>query len=235
MSYGIQIINQQNLIQIDENYSNYQLYSSGIRTTSDVYPYTFLQAPVNSLLLIRPITYESNIFWVCDRRKYSTKVEYMVSALGPTPFGSSGNYPYVKNYYYMLFVDSSLIADQTPQNFGFGLNVYKPNTKLAYSSNIATVPFIQNTYISSNTSQTISIAAPIGKTAYVEVSAIGRYGFADIFNGFNYDSMGCYNGIRFLNNTTAYYDPIYWFEGNDVYGGDVSDWFFPKHINFGAY
>jgi hypothetical protein len=233
MSYGISIQNSQGLIQIDENYSNYQLYQTGTLTTDNDYPFSPFVAPYNSLLLIRPTTYEANIFYVCDCKKYTDRTEFLVGALGPAPFGGSALTRYSRTVSYLLFVDSSIIATSVPQNFGYGLNVFKADDSLVYSSNIKTVPFTQATLITNNVSQNITVPTPSGKTTYIDASCLGKYGFEDVFTGFTDEMWDLYNSVRFPSNTLVYYNPVAEYVGGGTRGGS-SNWFTPRYINFGA-
>lgn len=165
--YGATFINDSNLIQIDDVYKNYQIYSSGSISTFT----TTLTAPIgNYLLLVKPQTYDSNVYYTGYKYENSTTIYFNVQSV-QVPIGVIN-----KVVDYILLKEASSLTVQG----NYGLNVYDSLGKLCYTSTLKTPTLSQafqipaSSYI--NTSATLTTT--VNKFNYLEITA-ARYIYMD--------------------------------------------------------
>lgn len=139
MSYGLEIKNSNNRIIIDDIYENYQLHSIiYITTTADTYNsassfVTYystrvpINAPANSLILISPTVYDSNILYI--------PFENTLVAI------NTATDKFVAKTVKLLIMlpVSQLVVD----NSGYGLQVYNDSGIIRYNLNKKIVRFEQ--------------------------------------------------------------------------------------------
>lgn len=181
MAYGFSSINDSNLVQIDQDYSNYVLHSTGTVpvATFDAWGNRFgnyITLPVSTAL----------VFMKCNYTGYASFFsEFDVNNLLRLKIFAAGDYSV---YTYYIYVPSSFYAAAS-YNSGYGLNVYKPDGNLSYSSGlkplhiVQTVSFVTGTWIAGGGIMDGGedlIVAPIaitaGRTRAVGLNALSNFG-----------------------------------------------------------
>lgn len=174
MGYGFKAINNSGFIQIDENSTAFQVLETG--TTGTGYAIIPAGYPEDILVVVRPSNPDpTKVYYVSGfmfdyTPSGGTRVRraYMSAKQGST-FGLPCDYAIIER------VDSS---DFIPPTSGFGLNIYKDNGDLGFSSEFPTyrVAATRNYNISaSNSGDGIWYTPPTGK------SVLGMYTFLSSF------------------------------------------------------
>jgi hypothetical protein len=169
MSYGFSCKNQDSITQIDENYSNYHVVERGTRVQgflSQIGDFP-LQEDADSILFIRP--YANNLqvlfrpyygyynggrkilFFVCHCGDYRN--DWTGDLIGAN-IGSSTLIEYIK------VRENSVLPKATS---GYGMEVYKANNTLAFTSSERVVKFVTKVAIQSiNSLLQVTVPASIG-------------------------------------------------------------------------
>jgi hypothetical protein len=169
MSYGFSCKNQDSITQIDENYSNYHVVERGTMLPGFRNPGGdfSLQENADSILFIRP--YANNLqimfrpyygyysggrkilFFVCHVGDY--KHDYTGDLVGAN-IGSSTLIEFIR------IRENSVLPKATS---GYGMEVYKANNTLAFTSSERVVKFVTKVAIQSlNSLLQVSVPASIG-------------------------------------------------------------------------
>jgi len=168
MSYGIQVVNSVGITVIDDNYSNYAVYSSGsigpIADGTGYYYYDIGLPNIPGILVFMRSQTNAGVFWVTSGGGAGTTLRI-------------GGMSAVNIDYLLLIPSSSLAAPS-----GYGLNIYRGDGSLAFSSEysyanvVALGQFYNPSYMIPGG---VSIPAPVAqnRTKYFCISACHLCGY----------------------------------------------------------
>lgn len=168
MSYGIQVYNSDSILTIDDNYSNYAVYSSGTLTSTlngaGYYEYTLALPNIPGILMYIRSTSNVGTYWIQQggHAGSTTVVESDTST----------------SINYILVVPSSALSVPS----GYGLNIYRGDGSLAFSSEYSYASLVDIGLLYNSNSlipASINISAPVqqGRNKYFCISACHRCGY----------------------------------------------------------
>ena len=217
MSYGFQVLNTGNQIIIDEFFENYEIYSTGsFYTVAATDPFNGgyqLSAPLGCILLISPDSYEPNVYYNAYYDSYAQR--FLIGACSSGTLIPWGNLSRLVH-----FIVLKPITALTPVSGGYGLNVYKADGTLTYSSNHKSINFLTSVAITGTNGQTIVNSISPDKRCYVEISPlIWKYAYANGYSYYPYFwyEYEVYQGFRFVNSTTTVLSTF------SSWGGETAD------------
>lgn len=186
MGYGFEVINESDYILIDQDYDNYYVAETGSFTASTVSPASLSFNAFTDIMLVRSNTYGIGIYM------YSLDITNNIIKIAAV---SSIVIEYIKLRRFNTISSSG----------GTGLEVYKADGTLAFSSNFAvgSIAIVVPIYQSGGfyTSQNFNLPAPIraGTKRYFDIKAACFIGYAA--SGAQY-SLRITRAGKFLNDLT---------------------------------
>ncbi len=210
MSHGFVAINDQSLIQIDENFINFQVYSHGAINISGYEP-AVLVYPKNAIVFVKPTAYDSSIrFFVSGNIETSptTLASYLHAVYSSGAVPEAFN-PATASLEYLIVVPTNVIGDVTA---GYGMNVYNGAGNLVFSSIRRTVSIQQVNTITYSSFLDSPPAISISKASnldWLELSCL-----ADAFNyyfddGTDYYIVNVASSVAFVSSTSINFRKAY--------------------------
>lgn len=215
MSFGVQIVNNSDIVLIDQDYATYAVYSSGTMAVSgsdgsgvwgSTYFYNITIPNIQgALVFIKPVTTtETGGFFVISGGEAGTVLKI-------------GSYANPGNLKYIIVVPSSAL----PITNGYGFNIYKIDGTLAFSSLHEHLTLVNVTSVVMNTNATIIIPNST-KNRYICINAANITGHVNAMDEFGF----AYNG--------NIYTEVY-VTGNNSFTLSASDYlFFYSGFNSGS-
>jgi len=161
MSYGFSAVNDSGLIQIDELFTNYQIYQSGSAVHGTVLSY-----PINGIVLIAPTAYTTV---VCMTATYTRSgATESCTFYGASNWGTDPGYVCVAaaiTVYYIVVLPSDELSVASGN---YGLNVYDSSGAISFSSNNRTPSF-----------QSVTLV-PVGGGYLSSVTLAGRRSYISV-------------------------------------------------------
>jgi hypothetical protein len=201
MSYGITILNSNNLVQIDETYKNHQISSIGILALNGSSGGS-ITIPKESILLVKPQIYSNTYLF--------SKTQIVGSNKTITIFSGnwSGGYSITYNSISLDFITTSLITN--PITSGYGLNVFNSIGDPVYSSENRVANYVQSTLLDLTTPNSVNITLFQNKFSYINIESFTSLGLAAIPNpGLgNYVISDIIAGIHFSSKILCDYKTL---------------------------
>jgi hypothetical protein len=208
MSYGFWVTNNSNILQIDSDFSNLAVYASGSFTGSADSSPGFDPAIDRYVDIALP-----NIAGI----KFFVNIPSGADLIFTTSMIVPGNTIRIKwqsvSYAainYLLLVPSSYF---TSLNTGWGMNIYKADGNLAYSTNLDYANIAG--FLSFNPRTDGSLVVYSSKMVYVDLGVTQYCGNWYVYNGWGgYDAGDLYPKLSYSSNTVSthtnydYYDAL---------------------------
>ena len=175
--HGLQVKNNANISQIDQNYSNYVLHSSGTLYGNWMQPTIGLTLPNKDALVFIDLFEEL----IPDNSGISSNF-YYTKDIDPLHWNIVCSF---KTTYYIYVPLSS--KPTTDYAYGYGLNVFKADGTLAFSSNTKTLKITQVFPFTTGTDFWVEKPSPTvaGRKVLVGLNCANRYGGWDYWDEFS--------------------------------------------------
>jgi len=166
--HGLQVKNNANISQIDQDYSNYVLHSSGTLYGNWMQPGIGLTLPTKDALVF--IDLFENI--VADNSGYPSSF-YYIKDIDPLHWTISASYQ--TTYYIYVPLSFKPTANYT---YGYGLNVFKADGTLAFSSNTKALKITQVVPFTTGTDFWVAQPSPTiaGRKVLVSLNCATKFG-----------------------------------------------------------
>lgn len=182
MSYGFSCTNSSGIIQIDEDYANYCVYSSGtIANGAGTVTLPSIPGAVVFCCLDYPgLQWFSGNYDLYISNLVHIEYFYWNGTEAVTPYGAVGSDTNpVVTYYIMIPSNYSTVSTST----GFGLNVYKSDGSVSFSSNLPYMNILMAIPFDVTTWTFNTVPAPdTGKTRLVGLNSAQQYGYGNYYN-----------------------------------------------------
>lgn len=246
MSYGFYSKNNNNEVIFDSDYSNYQVVGSGTVYTSNTQsnwaiPFTEIPNSAGCIILISPLNYDNYQILVNKGNQLLVYDYYGLYYVPEWRGNSSGGRLSIRDPLAVKSIAIKYILLKQIDLFGisgsgYGLECFKSNGQLAYSSNYSILNFTEKAAVFTGIyhdifwnrdyklySNGFSHGITVGNRKYVQINNLG-FTYSDYINGYNIamtPSPGdwCYNIIGVTLTTNTFMIEEYSFgDGNYVTG-----------------